>query len=82
MSILLKDHLRIFLLKSGIGTPKKLADLLNIHQQNIYNITHTRRTKWIRQRIFEILHERLPDEIQEYSDVWIDENMSKSEKAA
>jgi hypothetical protein len=74
MELTIKEHLQIFLIKAGIGTQQRLANLLNIHQQNIYNVTHTRRTRWIRQRIFEILQERLPNEVRGYTDVWIDEN--------
>lgn len=69
------DHVQILFIKAGLSNRQKVADMLGTWRQLIYACVHGhRRTRWVRQRIFEILRERLPDEVREYSDVWIDEN--------
>lgn len=69
----LNDHVQILLIKAGLGNRQKLADELGTWRQAIHNVTHGRRTRAVREQIFEILYERLPDEVREYSDVWIDD---------
>lgn len=78
-----QQHLEILLIKAGLKNRDALAELMNTWRQTVTaNIHGRRKNQWFREKLFEILHRRLPEEVKEYSDVWIDESVDEAEKAA